>query len=132
MYDVARAPGQVPWWLLIDVHGDTQSAIAAVPEDATSYVHRDKLWIFQVAGTITPDVDVKQSIKFVTNWMDSIKDNMARSDWGRYANYVDSELSRDDAQVQYWGQHLPRLQAIKADLDPEDLFRNAQSIEPAK
>lgn len=35
------------------------------------------------------------------------------SEFGQYVNYPDSSLSQADAQANYWGQHLPKLQAIK-------------------
>lgn len=131
LYDTARASDASPWWMLIDVHGDVNSAVTKVPTDATSYVHRDKLWIFQFSGTIKDGVNVAESMDFVKGFMNSIKDNMGEYVWGRYANYVDSELNRDDAQNQYWGKHLDRLQAIKADVDPDELFYNPQSVKPA-
>lgn len=130
-YDVGLANGTLPWWLQMDVHGDPNSGIAAVPVDATSYSHRDKLWLFQVASPLVEDdPDVEGAIALVNAYMDSLKDNMEDGDWGRYANYIDSELSREEAQVQYWSTNLPRLQSIKAELDPTEVFSNPQSIEP--
>lgn len=130
LFDTARAPDAVPWWLLIDVHGDVNSAIAQVPMDATSYVHRDKLWLFQFAGTLQPGDNAETSIRFINDFMDTIVDHTPESDWGRYANYIDSELTRDQAQHQYWGRHLPRLQTIKAKVDKGDVFYSPQSVEP--
>ena len=56
---------------------------------------------------------------------------MAKSDWGMYINYADSSLSRATAQDVYYGASLPRLQRIKAAVDPKELFYYPQSIQPS-
>jgi len=43
-----------------------------------------------------------------------------------YVNYIDADL-QDYAQSYYKG-NLPRLQAIKQQLDPDNFFHFAQSI----
>lgn len=37
----------------------------------------------------------------------------------------------DNAQAQYWGSNLPRLEQIKKAIDPNDIFHNPQSVRPA-
>jgi len=43
-----------------------------------------------------------------------------------YQNYIDPHL--DNWQQAYYGANLPRLQQIKANYDPGDLFHFTQSI----
>ncbi|KAL2015730.1 hypothetical protein VTK56DRAFT_4901 [Thermocarpiscus australiensis] len=45
--------------------------------------------------------------------------------------YPDSGLEEQAAQVNYWGEHLPKLQPIKKAVDPDDLFHYPQGVLPA-
>ena len=47
---------------------------------------------------------------------------------GAYVNYPDLDLS--DAPAAYWGSNLARLRRIKAAVDPDNVFRHAQSVPP--
>ncbi|KAG7139673.1 Carbohydrate oxidase like protein [Verticillium longisporum] len=121
----------------MDAHGGANSAVAAVPKDATSYVHRDKLWLFQYVILATDAADRepydavdREPYAFLDRWIDAITDGMPDSDWGRYAKYIDPDLSQEDALEQYYGQHLSRLEAIKTKVDPTDLFHFPQGILP--
>lgn len=60
-------------------------------------------------------------------WVDGSRDTLARHASGAvYQGYADRRL--DDWAQAYYGDTYPRLQAVKARYDPEDLFRHAQSI----
>ena len=43
-----------------------------------------------------------------------------------YVNYCDLDLP--DAATAYWGSNLARLKQVKAAVDPDNLFRHAQSV----
>ena len=45
---------------------------------------------------------------------------------GAYVNYCDLELT--DWANAYWGANLARLREIKKAVDPDNLFRHAQSV----
>jgi len=129
-YENAMGFGVPNWWAQMDVYGDPNSGVVATPSWATSYAHRDKLWLFQLSTTFFGSANTTSGINFLNEFMDSLKDPMAPGDWGRYANYIDSELENAEAVTQYYGAHLERLRGIKTNLDPTDLFHNPQSIRP--
>jgi FAD/FMN-containing dehydrogenase len=115
-----KAPGQIA--VLFDSYG---GAINKVPSDATAFVHR---------------ANTKYSIQYVMQW-----DNPSASDAniammrtlyasmrpfvsGRcYVNYCDLDLGDGYAKA-YWGDNLPRLMQIKAQHDPKNIFKHAQSV----
>ena len=45
-----------------------------------------------------------------------------------YVNYCDLDLK--NYPFAYWGDNLPRLMDVKAQYDPDNLFRHAQSVPP--
>ncbi|MEJ0024587.1 MAG: FAD-dependent oxidoreductase [Rhizomicrobium sp.] len=105
---------------ICDAYG---GAIARVGGDDTAFAYR--------AGT-------EFCIQYYTSWQSPAAGLRRLADlrrlyaalrpWsgGAYVNYCDLELA--DWQQAYWRQNLPRLQAIKAKADPQNLFHHAQSV----
>lgn len=112
----------------MDFQGGKNSAVWKADPDLTSYAHRDKLYILQfyISTTDTP----KAGFDFVNGWASATTSSLKSSDWGMYFNYPDTQLSRKKAQEMYWGQNLARLQKLKAELDPNELFYYPVSITP--
>jgi FAD/FMN-containing dehydrogenase len=54
----------------------------------------------------------------------------AHATGGAYLNYGDLDLP--DWADAYWGQNLPRLRSIKSRVDPDNVFRHAQSVPLAR
>jgi hypothetical protein len=46
---------------------------------------------------------------------------------GAYGNYCDLDLGDGYAKA-YWGDNLPRLMKVKAQHDPKNIFKHAQSV----
>ncbi|KZV97469.1 FAD-binding domain-containing protein [Exidia glandulosa HHB12029] len=121
-----KADKGTPIWVAIfDLEG---GAINDVPLESTAYGHRDTLYYIQTYG-----IGIIQLSETTKNYLNGINDvikaHMPGVDFGAYAGYVDPLLG-DDAQRQYFGTNLPKLQAVKAAVDPTEVFWNPQSIKP--
>ena len=115
----------------IDLHGGENSAVSAPTADSTSYAHRDYLLMYLLYDRVDKGVYPAEGHTVMENFASNITQGMERSDWGMYINYPNSRLDQKDAQVNYWGENLARLQAIKKDVDPTDVFHYPQGVLPA-
>ncbi|KAF5333789.1 hypothetical protein D9758_017175 [Tetrapyrgos nigripes] len=118
------------WHVEVELYGGVNSAINAVPLDDTAFAHRDTLWTFQPYASssngLPPYPD--SAFGFVDGIVSTIVDNMPVNwDYGAYPNYIDGRL--EDWQHRYYGPHYPRLEALKAVVDPENVFQFHTSIE---
>ncbi|KAF2686057.1 Glucooligosaccharide oxidase [Lentithecium fluviatile CBS 122367] len=130
-FDVANNVVDRFWFFQLDIHGGKTSQIAKVAVDATSYVHRDKLYLVQFYDRYeNNETYPATSFGFLDGWVDTVTKPLPKSEWGSYANYADARLSRAVAEDQYYGKHLPKLQKLKAKYDPKQLFYYPQSVEP--
>ncbi|KAJ6474697.1 hypothetical protein C8R47DRAFT_708277 [Mycena vitilis] len=116
--------GTLIWFAIFDVEG---GAVNDVPSNATAYGHRDALFYLQTYAVSLGSLADK-TIDFVTGMSEKITDSMPGVNFGAYAGYVDPQLK--DGPLEYWGTNLPRLQQIKAAIDPKDVFHNPQSVSP--
>jgi FAD/FMN-containing dehydrogenase len=118
--------GTLVWFVIFDLAG---GAVNDVAQDATSYAHRDALFYLQSYAVGLGKVS-KTTKDFLGGINTTIKDGMPGSeDFGAYAGYVDPELV--NGPQEYWRTNLPRLENIKAVVDPGDVFHNPQSVNPA-
>lgn len=123
---LSNQPSGTPgWFVIFDLEG---GAINDVPTNATAYAHRNALYWMQSYAVMVGRVS-----QVTMNFLDGINNVIAASlpgtIFGAYPGYVDPRLP--DGQVAYWGSNLHRLQQIKADIDPMDVFHNPQSVRPA-
>jgi Berberine and berberine like len=118
------------WWFQLDMHGGKNSAVAQVPNNATAYAHRDKLYIIQFYDRITNGTYPANGFAFLDGWVAATTSPLPVSDWGMYINYADTSLDRVTAQRVYYGENLRGLQKLKAKFDPLELFYNPLSIQP--
>jgi hypothetical protein len=111
--------------VLCDTYGGAINKVAA---DATAFVHRG---------------NTRYSMQYYMQWDSpgASDANMAMMrtlyqsmrpfvSGGCYVNYCDLDLGDGYAKA-YWGDNLPRLKQIKAQFDPKNIFRHAQSVPPS-
>ncbi|PLB54572.1 FAD/FMN-containing dehydrogenase [Aspergillus steynii IBT 23096] len=104
------------------------AAISQTPRDATAYPHRDILfWMESLASTLVLPV-TQTPHDFLDGLMNTTSRVLGKpvADLPVYPGFVDPELP--DPQRAYWGENLPRLERIKAAVDPKDVFHNPQSV----
>lgn len=112
------------WFIIFDLEG---GATNDIPVNATAYAHRDAfMWMQSYAVNLAGPVS--QETK---NFLQGLNDIIVASEkpsarFGAYPGYVDPYM--ENAQLAYWGSNLPRLEAIKAEIDPKDIFHNPQSV----
>ncbi|ELR04311.1 hypothetical protein VC83_06007 [Pseudogymnoascus destructans] len=120
------AKGTLLWFLVFSLTG---GAVNDIAQDATSYAHRDALFYFESYGISLVKVS-KTTKDFIAGINTTIKNGVPGvEDLGSYAGYVDPELP--NGPQQYWRTNLPKLEQIKAVVDPGDVFHNPQSVRPA-
>ncbi|KAK4191294.1 putative reticuline oxidase precursor, partial [Podospora australis] len=119
------------WYVHIDLHGGKNSAVSAVGEDEASYAHRDFLFMYLFYDRVDKGVYPVDGHTYMSNFARNITEGLAQEEWGRYVNYPDSRLDQASAQTNYWGKNLARLQAIKKEVDPDDVFHYPQGVVPA-
>jgi FAD/FMN-containing dehydrogenase len=109
--------------LLESLHGAPQR----VPPDATAFTGRQARW----------------DSTYINVWVDPAQDDRqieaarsyskALAPWalgGGYLNYA-SEAASEDLESEYGAENLARLQAVKREYDPENVFRFNHNIAPA-
>jgi FAD/FMN-containing dehydrogenase len=100
-------------------------AISRVPSNQTAFPHRSAVVVLQVKAIWQRQEEEEANRRWVDNIADAIEGNVS----GAYVNYIDARLMKWEHA--YYGDNLPRLQAVKRRVDPSSLFVFNQSIPPA-
>jgi FAD/FMN-containing dehydrogenase len=118
------------WYLLIDMHGGSKSAISQVAQDATSYAHRNATFKMQFNDRIFPDnAQYKpEMMSFLNGWVSAIEAGDPTVKHGMYINYADTNLTKDEAHTRYWKDHYAKLVDLKARYDPKKVFEGPQLV----
>jgi FAD/FMN-containing dehydrogenase len=101
-------------------------AIAGVPDDATAFAHRiGTLFCIQYVSSWQTANQTPGRLAQIRNLYAAMRPYVSG---GAYVNYCDLDLDRNVWPQAYWGKNLGRLQQIKARIDPDNVFRHAQSV----
>jgi FAD/FMN-containing dehydrogenase len=115
-----KAPGAIS--VLCDTYG---GAINSVASDATAFVHRGNTkYSIQYYKEWTSPAASDANIAMMRTLYDSMRPFVSG---GAYVNYCDLDLGDRYAKA-YWGDNLPRLTKLKAQFDPKNIFKHAQSV----
>jgi FAD/FMN-containing dehydrogenase len=100
-------------------------AIARVPADATAYAHRASKIMVNVAAFYEGDDKPRREA-----WVAEFSAALNQGDSGAYVNFVGDE---GEARVRaaYPGATWDRLARVKAQYDPDNVFRLNQNVSPA-
>jgi FAD/FMN-containing dehydrogenase len=119
----AAAPSELSLMHLYPIDG----AVRRVPQDATAWSPRDATWSMVIAG-IAADASQADALKAWGRayWKAIHPFNLE----GAYVNFMMDDEPQGRVRASY-GANYPRLAAVKATYDPQNLFRVNQNIQPA-
>jgi FAD/FMN-containing dehydrogenase len=101
-------------------------AIVGVPDDATAFAHRTgTLFCIQYVSSWATATQTPARVTQIRNLHAAMRPYVSG---GAYINYCDLDLDRNTWPQAYWGKNLGRLQQIKSRIDPDNVFRHAQSV----
>ena len=103
--------------------------IDEIGEDETAYPHRKAIVSAEYYLPLHPSASNSQ-IDTAQAKQNGFRQVMAPwSTGGAYVNYIDPLIT--DWQQAYYGEHYFKLQAVKSQYDPNNVFNHGQSILPA-
>ena len=112
----------VPIAVLLDTYGGEINKVAS---DATAFVHRGKTrYSIQYYKEWDSPGPTNANIAAMRTLYNAMRPFVSG---GCYVNYCDLDLGTGYAKA-YWGDNLPRLIRIKGQVDPNNVFRHAQSV----
>ncbi|OAA65657.1 FAD-binding, type 2 [Niveomyces insectorum RCEF 264] len=127
-YDTGKALKR-DWYAQIDVHGGKNNAVGNVAANATSYAHREFLFMTNFYDRIDAGAYANGAYSFLDAFTANLTATLPPAQWGQYVNYPDPRLNQTAAQRNYWGHNLDQLQRLKASVDPNNLFHYPQGIQ---
>ncbi|HTJ35137.1 MAG TPA: FAD-binding oxidoreductase [Dactylosporangium sp.] len=98
-------------------------AIARVPADATAFAHRSALHYVSIIAQWPGEEESAANVAWVDDFATALRPHLTGE---VYQNYADRDLA--DWPAAYYGANYPRLQRVKQEYDPSDVFHTPQSI----
>ncbi len=103
-----------------------RGAIARVPSGATAFPYRDAGWLVNIPATWRDAADDDREIAWARETYRAIKPFLSE---GNYVNFMDDD--EDGGASGAYGRTVERLAEVKAEYDPDNVFRLNQNIVPA-
>jgi FAD/FMN-containing dehydrogenase len=102
-------------------------AVARIGEDDTPMTQRDTTWVVHPFAVWEDAADDERII----GWAKDLRDDIARlASGGVYLNFIGDEGS-DRVVAAFGDQKYRRLTSVKAQYDPDNVFRGNQNIKPS-
>ncbi|NTZ42148.1 FAD-binding oxidoreductase [Altererythrobacter sp. SALINAS58] len=101
-------------------------AVNRIDPKATAYPHRQALYSISMSSGWSDPADDHANIAWTRSFYDAVAPH---STGGVYSNYMDFD-EVDRVQSAY-GENFDRLRRVKAEYDPNNVFRLNQNIKPA-
>lgn len=120
----AACPTPMGQLMLEHFHG----AATRVPVTETAYALRAEGFNTLIVSEWTDPAQTDACVAWGRETYDAIRPHVGAR---RYINYLNEDDMQDAALAAVYGPNLPRLQAIKAQYDPENVFRLNLNIPPA-
>jgi FAD/FMN-containing dehydrogenase len=109
--------------LLMHLHG----AGNRIPSDATAYGHRDTSFVLNIGTQWIEAAEDEEHIR----WTRAFWEDLHPFAVGTYGNFLTAD-DDDDRVRQAYGANYERLARLKAEYDPDNLFRLNQNIPPSR
>jgi FAD/FMN-containing dehydrogenase len=102
-----------------------RGAIARVPSDATAFPYRDAGWLINIPATWRDAAEDDREIAWARETYRAIKPFLSE---GNYVNFMDDD--EEGGASGAYGGTVERLAEVKAEYDPDNVFRLNQNITP--
>jgi FAD/FMN-containing dehydrogenase len=105
---------------------ETGVQVNALAPAATAFVHRNSRWLGSIGlvwEATTPSDEIQRNLEWQAGFYEAI---LPFAKGGAYQNFIDPSLR--DWKSAYYGANLPRLEALKARVDPTHAFNFAEAI----
>ena len=102
-------------------------AVADVPDDATAFGQRQGRFLFNAVSMWEDPAATDDNVAWSRAFFDAMEPFKTR---GVYVNFL-SEEGPERVQEAYGAEKFVRLQALKDEFDPDNLFRYNQNIPPS-
>jgi FAD/FMN-containing dehydrogenase len=124
IHDMMAATASVPVGGIVLICDSYGGKISDVASDATAFVHRaGTQYCIQYYSEWQKASDTASHLANVAKVYAAMRPHVPGYS---YVNYCDLDLP--NYPQAYWGDNLPRLMAVKAAYDPQNLFHHAQSV----
>jgi len=102
-------------------------AVARVDPRASAYGNRDATLLLQMIGMASTPQALQELKAYVENFKQALRPHLTG---GVYINFLEGEENQARSKDAYTPENYRRLQSLKAQYDPDNIFNHAINIPP--